>query len=229
MDFGDLLVKVSEAEDIGEDPPVIEVGDGIAEGEKEGGGSGEQISEPIRHGFSGGRTIDGGGVDIGDVGLGVRPVLGGKHSHSSRVELFDPLGGPKEPVADRNGERGVVVVVLDIPFRGVYEGGLIVFNLVFQASDAVLKAVFLLGVCLVVSFEGSGQSFGDVGDQDKAHVVGSFDDRECRAWRERGRLVGGIRAHVFEEVVTIFFASGDHSGGEVLRVWDLDRGWRSGS
>ena len=41
MDFRHLLVEVAEAKDIGEDPPVVEVGDGVAEGEEEGGGSSE--------------------------------------------------------------------------------------------------------------------------------------------------------------------------------------------
>ena len=176
MDLSNLFVEVAEAENVGEDSPVIKVGDGIAKGEEESGGSGEQVLEPIGHGFNGGGAIDGGGVDVSDIGLGVGSVLGGKHSHSSRVELLDPFGGPKKPMADRDGKGGVVVVVFDISFRGVDEGGLIVFNLVFQASDAVLKTVFLFSVCLVTSFEGGGQSFGDIGDQDKAHVVRPFDD-----------------------------------------------------
>ena len=127
-------------------------------------------------------------------------------------------------MTDGDGEGRVVVVVFDESLRRVDEGRFVMFDLFLQTLDAVLEVILLLGVCLIASFKRGGQSFGNVGDEDKAHIVGSFDNLECGTWRERGRLEGGIGAHVFEEVVTILFSRSDHGGREVLGVRDLDRG-----
>ena len=110
----------------------------------------------------------------------------------SRVELFDPFGGSKKSVADWDSEGRVVVVVLDVSLRWMDEGRFVVFDLVFHTPDAILKAILFLGIGLVASFKSSGQSFGNVGDQDNSDVVGAFDDLECSAWRERRGLEGGV-------------------------------------
>ena len=72
-----MFVKVAEAEDVSEDPPIIEVGDGIAEGKEEGGRSREQVAEPIGHGLGRRGAIDRGGIDVSDIGFDVGSVLGG--------------------------------------------------------------------------------------------------------------------------------------------------------
>ena len=76
MDFRHLFVEVAEAEDVGEDSPVVEVSDGVAEGEEKGRGSGKQIPEPVGHGLGRRGTEDGAGVDVGDVGFRIGSVLG---------------------------------------------------------------------------------------------------------------------------------------------------------
>ena len=127
-------------------------------------------------------------------------------------------------MANRYGKGRVVVVVFDISFGGMDEGCLVMLDPVFQTSDAVLEADFLFGILLIAAFERGGQPFGNVGDQDEAHVVGSFDNLECSAWRERRGLEGRVGAHILEEVVADLFACGDHGRREVLRVRDLNRG-----
>ena len=91
-------------------------------------------------------------------------------------------------MANWDGEGRVVVVVLDVSFGRVDEGGFVVFNFVLHASDAILKAILLFGICLIMPLECSSQPFSDVGDQNKANVMWPFDDLECSMWGERGRL-----------------------------------------
>ena len=43
-----------------------------------------------------------------------------------------------------------------------------------------------------MSFKCGGQPFGDVGDQDEAHIIRPFDDLERSEWGERGRLEGRV-------------------------------------
>ena len=102
---------------VSKDTPVIKISNGITKDMEKGSGSNKYVSEPIEHRFSGGDgIIRGGGIDLRDVGLTVWTIIYSKHGNFARVKLLDPLGRLKKPIADRNSERRVVVVVLNISF-----------------------------------------------------------------------------------------------------------------
>ena len=77
MDFQHLLIKVMETEDISKNPLVVEVSNSVIQCEEERGRSDKKVTEPIGHGIDRGIAIDRGGVDFGDNGFSVWPVLGG--------------------------------------------------------------------------------------------------------------------------------------------------------
>jgi len=176
VDDRDLVIVVPEADSVGMESPLGNIGIALEEGMECRPWANQEIVEPSRQRLSGSVILDEGlCVNVGDEGSGGGPIIVGQHGNLSLSDLFDPLGRSKGTVGCWDDQGWVVPVILKIPLGGRIEHLFIVLHPVFQSKDATVETVFLELIFFLVLLHRGGQPFGNVSSE---HIVGMLDEVE---------------------------------------------------
>src|SRR5579863_1340893 len=130
IEFALGVIEVSVSLDLGDVPPIVELGNGRAEGVEGRGRAVEKEKEPGGHGLNWSVEIVGGVcVELCDVRYLIM-VLPSEELHLAVILLTNPLGWTRVTRADRDGDgdlshvgdevvgaKGVLVVVGDLGFE----------------------------------------------------------------------------------------------------------------
>jgi hypothetical protein len=141
-----LVVLLSKLYRVGQNTPIVESFEFSAQGVEEVSGTDQQLSEPSRHGFvRAERGILWECIEFREMGGRIGSCVWPQHGDSPVGHGFDPFGADGPISSNRDGERGVMVVVLDVSFWRFAKGLSDTGHFVLQIADPLLEYILLDG------------------------------------------------------------------------------------
>ena len=153
-------VEFPESEQVGVDPPIVELPRGFCEGVECRRRPQEDTFQPNRKGFDGFGRCTRLSVDFDDVRGVSGTVVFGEACHRTLLQLFDPLDFSLKTVANVDGEPRVLGVE-NVPLWAALEGVGVGFDKVLEPIDPTVKLPYFGHVIVFSLLDCLEQRFGD--------------------------------------------------------------------
>jgi hypothetical protein len=144
VEDGQFVILVLEPHCFGHHTPIVEVLEFSMQGVEQMGRTDQQLSEPSRHRFIWpSRGISWVCMEFSKMGGHSGPCIWPQHGDGSIGHWFEPFWADGEAVSNRNGERGVVVIIFDIAVWGFLKGLSDLPHFVFKVVDPLMEQILL--------------------------------------------------------------------------------------